>query len=119
MGKQKIEIKKIENEDARLVSFSKRRSGLFNKASCLATLCGVDVAVVVFSPAGTPYSFGSPRVEMISIEFDSKLKILIFELSLAPRNRLEATPTLQHSSNYSTIEENENVGGHLRTCPYD
>ncbi|PKA54226.1 Agamous-like MADS-box protein AGL61 [Apostasia shenzhenica] len=69
MGRQKIEIKKIENEDARLVSFSKRRSGLFNKASCLTTLCGVDAAVVVFSPAGTPYSFGSPRVEMVVDRF--------------------------------------------------
>ncbi|KAG0468888.1 hypothetical protein HPP92_018216 [Vanilla planifolia] len=69
MGRQKIEIKKIENEDARLVSFSKRRTGLFNKASCLSTLCGADVAVVVFSPAGTPYSFGSPRVDQVLTRF--------------------------------------------------
>ncbi|MBA0881261.1 hypothetical protein Goshw_016791 [Gossypium schwendimanii] len=39
-GKQKIEIKKIENEDDRLISFSKRRFGIYKKISELSTLCG-------------------------------------------------------------------------------
>ncbi|ESR34581.1 hypothetical protein CICLE_v10006559mg [Citrus x clementina] len=30
-GRQKIEIKKIENEDDRLITFSKRRSGIYKK----------------------------------------------------------------------------------------
>ncbi|KAG6502726.1 hypothetical protein ZIOFF_035013 [Zingiber officinale] len=70
-GKQKIEIKKIEDEDARYISFSKRRNGIYAKASDLATLCGVEIAVVVFSPTGRPHSFGSPSVMSIMDRFVS------------------------------------------------
>ncbi|PKA65978.1 Agamous-like MADS-box protein AGL62 [Apostasia shenzhenica] len=68
-GRRKIEIKKIENEDARHVSFSKRRCGLFTKACDLATLCGVELAIVVYSAAGNPYSFGSPTVDSVVDRF--------------------------------------------------
>ncbi|CAA6657720.1 unnamed protein product [Spirodela intermedia] len=49
-----------------MVSFSKRRSGLFKKAAELAILCGAEIAAVVFSPAGKPFSFGHPSVEAIA-----------------------------------------------------
>ncbi|KAG7963506.1 hypothetical protein I3843_09G121900 [Carya illinoinensis] len=68
-GRQKIEMKRIENEDDRLITFSKRRSGVYKKASELATLCGAEVAVVVFSPAGKPFSFGHPSVESVTSRF--------------------------------------------------
>lgn len=68
-GRQKIEMKRIENEDDRLITFSKRRSGVYKKASELATLCGAEVAVVVFSPAGKPFSFGHPSVETVTSRF--------------------------------------------------
>ncbi|OVA10841.1 Transcription factor [Macleaya cordata] len=64
-GRRKIEIKRIEKEDARQVTFSKRRVGLFKKASELCTLCAAETAVIVFSPAGKPYSFGHPSVDTI------------------------------------------------------
>ncbi|VAH70388.1 unnamed protein product [Triticum turgidum subsp. durum] len=69
MGRQKIEIRKIESEEARQVCFSKRRAGLFKKASELAVLCGAEVAAVVFSPAGKAFSFGHPSVEAILDRF--------------------------------------------------
>ncbi|XP_078179821.1 agamous-like MADS-box protein AGL62 [Carex rostrata] len=68
-GRKKIEIKKIESEDARHVCFSKRRIGVFTKASELSTMCGAHVAVVVHSPSGTPYSFGSPSVNSVINSF--------------------------------------------------
>lgn len=68
-GRKKIEIKKIESEDARHVCFSKRRIGVFTKASELSTMCGAHVAVVVHSPSGTPYSFGSPSVNSVVNSF--------------------------------------------------
>ncbi|RRT36077.1 hypothetical protein B296_00033352 [Ensete ventricosum] len=68
-GRRKIEIKKIQNEDARHVCFSKRKAGIFAKASDISTLCGADVALVVYSPAGNPYSFGSPAVEPVVDRF--------------------------------------------------
>lgn len=68
-GRQKIEIKKIEKRAARDVTFSKRRAGAFGKASELATLCGVDVGVVAFSPAGRPYTFGHPDANVVFDRF--------------------------------------------------
>ena len=64
-GRQKIEIAKIPKKNNLQVTFSKRRSGLFKKASELCTLCGVNVAIIVFSPAGKVFSFGHPNVESI------------------------------------------------------
>ena len=42
-----------------MVTFSKQRAGLFKKAHELSQLCGVTVAVLVFSPAGMPFTFSS------------------------------------------------------------
>ncbi|XP_066360800.1 agamous-like MADS-box protein AGL29 [Miscanthus floridulus] len=69
MGRQKIEIRRIESDEARQVCFSKRRAGLFKKASELSILCGADVAAVVFSPAGKAFSFGHPSVESVVERF--------------------------------------------------
>ncbi|XVF27357.1 hypothetical protein REPUB_Repub14bG0100600 [Reevesia pubescens] len=68
-GRQKIEMKKIENEDDRLITFSKRRSGIYKKANELATLCGAEVGFIVFSPAGKPFSFGHPSIESVANSF--------------------------------------------------
>ncbi|KAF3442770.1 hypothetical protein FNV43_RR16687 [Rhamnella rubrinervis] len=60
-GRRKIDIKKIENEDSLMVTFSKRRNGLFKKASELCLLSGSEIAIIVFSPrAAKPYVFGHP-----------------------------------------------------------
>ncbi|MED6148882.1 hypothetical protein PIB30_057188 [Stylosanthes scabra] len=64
-GRQKIEMKKMNNESNLQVTFSKRRSGLFKKASELCTLCGADVALLVFSPGDKVFSFGHPNVETV------------------------------------------------------
>ncbi|CAH8283038.1 unnamed protein product [Eruca vesicaria subsp. sativa] len=59
----------MENKSNLQVTFSKRRSGLFRKASELSTLCGADIAVIVFSPGGKVYSFGHPSVEIMVNRF--------------------------------------------------
>ncbi|CAL5048314.1 unnamed protein product [Urochloa decumbens] len=64
-GRQKIEIKRIERLAARYVCFSKRHTGLIKKAADLVALCGAHVAVVVFSQAGKPFSFGHPSVNAV------------------------------------------------------
>ncbi|KAH6804520.1 hypothetical protein C2S51_032767 [Perilla frutescens var. frutescens] len=64
-GRQKIPMRLIENQDDLYASFSKRRIGVFKKASELSTLCGADVAVVVFSPTDNPFSFFSPNMESV------------------------------------------------------
>jgi len=65
LGRRKIEIKPIKCMEARHVCFSKRREGLNKKASELCALTGAKVAVIVYSPAGKPYSFGHPSVSAV------------------------------------------------------
>ncbi|TXG74700.1 hypothetical protein ES288_1Z019800v1, partial [Gossypium darwinii] len=70
-GKQKIEIKIIENADDRLIAFSKRRTGIYKKISKLSTLCGGEILFIIFSPAGKPYSVGHPSVEFVKKRFSN------------------------------------------------
>ncbi|KAB2636087.1 agamous-like MADS-box protein AGL62 [Pyrus ussuriensis x Pyrus communis] len=71
-GRQKIAIAKIPKRNNLQVTFSKRRSGLFKKASELCTLCGVEIAIIVFSPANKPFSFGHPEVDSIVDRFAAR-----------------------------------------------
>ncbi|XP_010533300.1 PREDICTED: agamous-like MADS-box protein AGL62 [Tarenaya hassleriana] len=68
-GRQKVEMIKMNNESNLQVTFSKRRSGLFKKASELCTLCGAEIAIIVFSPGRKVFSFGHPCVDTIIERF--------------------------------------------------
>ncbi|XP_021911892.1 agamous-like MADS-box protein AGL62 [Carica papaya] len=68
-GCQKIEMVKMSNETNLQVTFSKRRAGLFKKASELSTLCDVDIAMIVFSPSKKAFSFGHPCVKKVIEDF--------------------------------------------------
>lgn len=65
LGRRKIEIKKINNMNSRQVTFSKRRIGLFKKASELCILTGAQVAIIVHSLGNHVFSFGHPSVESV------------------------------------------------------
>ncbi|KAJ4972124.1 hypothetical protein NE237_005223 [Protea cynaroides] len=62
-GRRKIEMKRIDSDAARQVTFSKRRAGIFKKAHELCTLSGAKVAILLYSPAGNVFSFGYPCVQ--------------------------------------------------------
>ncbi|XWS12215.1 hypothetical protein CRYUN_Cryun37aG0070700 [Craigia yunnanensis] len=66
-GRQRIEIKKLEDENKRRVTFSKRRKGLFNKAKELSTLCGAEVGVLALSKFGRVY--GNDNVDVVIDRF--------------------------------------------------
>lgn len=68
-GRQKVEMTKIGNDTNLQVTFSKRRAGLFKKASELSTLCGAESAVVVFSPGNKAHCFGHPNVDAVANRF--------------------------------------------------
>ncbi|XP_058739316.1 agamous-like MADS-box protein AGL62 [Vicia villosa] len=72
-GRKKIEMKKMSKESNLQVTFSKRRSGVFKKASELCTLCGADVALVVFSPGEKVFSFGRPHVDTVIDRYLSRV----------------------------------------------
>ncbi|KAF4376157.1 hypothetical protein G4B88_004961 [Cannabis sativa] len=54
-----------KNPSNMLVSFSKRRDGLFKKASELCVKCGAQIAVVILSPAGIPHAFEHTLVDEV------------------------------------------------------
>ncbi|WVZ72232.1 hypothetical protein U9M48_020726 [Paspalum notatum var. saurae] len=55
----RVELRRIEDRMSRQVRFSKRRSGLFQKAFELSLLCDAEIALLVFSPAGKLYEYAS------------------------------------------------------------
>ncbi|XVE67676.1 hypothetical protein DITRI_Ditri09bG0007300 [Diplodiscus trichospermus] len=57
MGRRKVQLKRIEDKSSRQVTFSKRKNGLLKKASELAVLCDVELALLIFSPRGKLYQF--------------------------------------------------------------
>ena len=64
-GRQKIEIKQIEEKSNLQVTFSKRRGGLVKKASELSLLWGAQLAILAFSPGKKVFAFGHPDVDMV------------------------------------------------------
>ncbi|XP_015082426.1 agamous-like MADS-box protein AGL62 [Solanum pennellii] len=61
-GRQRVEMVKMKNASNLQVTFSKRRAGLFKKASELCILCGAEIVIVIFSPGDKVFSFGHPSV---------------------------------------------------------
>ncbi|XP_062113502.1 agamous-like MADS-box protein AGL62 [Humulus lupulus] len=64
MGKRRLEEGEQRCSNV-FVSFSKRRKGLFQKASELCIKCGAQVAIVVLSPTGNPFAFGHASVDEV------------------------------------------------------
>ncbi|XVE88357.1 hypothetical protein DITRI_Ditri19aG0063000 [Diplodiscus trichospermus] len=69
MGRRKIEMAMVKDSSSRQVTFSKRRAGLFKKANELAILCAAQIAIIVSSPGGKPFSYGHPSVEAVVQRF--------------------------------------------------
>ncbi|KAI3830647.1 hypothetical protein MKW92_011919 [Papaver armeniacum] len=59
-GRRKIKIEKITNKSRLQVTFSKRRKGLFKKATELSVLIWCRNCTHCFSPARRPYVSGNP-----------------------------------------------------------
>ncbi|XP_027150051.1 agamous-like MADS-box protein AGL104 [Coffea eugenioides] len=61
MGRAKLQMKRIESTTSRQVTFSKRRNGVLKKAYELSTLCDVEIALLMFSPAGRLTQFSTQK----------------------------------------------------------
>ncbi|EYU37537.1 hypothetical protein MIMGU_mgv1a021041mg [Erythranthe guttata] len=81
-GRQKVKMEKMENQSNLQVTYSKRRAGLFKKASELCTLCGAEASIVVFSPADKVYCFGHPNVQTV-LDKNSAIRKLNVRLTRA------------------------------------
>lgn len=59
MGRKKIKLKRIECIIQRRSKYSKRKKGILKKAHEMATLCDVDVVLILISPTKKPTLFHS------------------------------------------------------------
>ncbi|PHU00187.1 hypothetical protein BC332_29974 [Capsicum chinense] len=65
-GRRKIAIKPIDNQNNRHVTFSKRRLGLFKKASELCILTGAEIVILVQSlKRQRLFTFGHPSADAV------------------------------------------------------
>ncbi|XP_073020927.1 MADS-box protein defh21-like [Primulina eburnea] len=64
MGRGKIEVKRIENNTSRQVTFSKRRAGLMKKTHELSVLCDAQIGLIVFSSRGKLTEYCTPQLSM-------------------------------------------------------
>lgn len=64
-GRQKIEMKRIENKNSLNVTFSKRHNGIFKKAEKLCKLFNTEMAILILSPAGRPHNWGYPSLKSV------------------------------------------------------
>ncbi|CAN4111234.1 unnamed protein product [Withania somnifera] len=108
-GKKKIEIQKITKETSRMVTFSKRRKGLFKKAKELELMTGSRIASVVFSPTGRPYTCGDVNAAMHKH----------FSTSIVCRCTQPSTSGLNshHSDSNVVVASKESSGSRLSSIP--
>uniref|UniRef100_A0A3Q7IW92 MADS-box domain-containing protein n=1 Tax=Solanum lycopersicum TaxID=4081 RepID=A0A3Q7IW92_SOLLC len=97
---RRVQMERMQNKSNLQVTFSKRRDGVFEKATELSTLCGADVFVVDFSPRNKQYSFRNPSVESIMNRF--------LEIN-PPTNTDVANPVIIAHQNANIDEINVNL----------
>ncbi|XP_021911602.1 agamous-like MADS-box protein AGL62 [Carica papaya] len=73
-GRQMVEMVKIKKATNLQVTFAKRRASIFKKASEISTLCGAEIAVIIFSPAKKVFFFVSPSVEKLINRFSGLIE---------------------------------------------
>lgn len=69
MGRKKIAIQTIDNDRARQITFSKRKSGLLKKAYELSVLCGCEVGLIIFSANGKLFQYASTDMDSIILQY--------------------------------------------------
>nr|XP_009785906.1 PREDICTED: agamous-like MADS-box protein AGL61 [Nicotiana sylvestris] len=67
--KSKSEKKKFKDKRAEKVALSNKQKALSKRAMDLSTLCGIDIAIIIFSITAEPFLFGNPNVESVVERF--------------------------------------------------
>ncbi|KAJ8458474.1 hypothetical protein OPV22_031400 [Ensete ventricosum] len=64
MGRRKLPFTMIDKKSRRQITFSKRRKGLYRKASYLCSQ-GYDMAIIAMSSVGNAFAFGNPDIDAV------------------------------------------------------
>ncbi|KAL8223946.1 hypothetical protein R6Q57_019421 [Mikania cordata] len=68
-GRQRLKMKFIEDDKNRTVTFTKRRNGIYKKASELSILTGIDIEILITTLSGKHFSFSHPNNEFVENQF--------------------------------------------------
>ncbi|KAL9668128.1 hypothetical protein QQ045_002503 [Rhodiola kirilowii] len=68
-GRQKTQMRLVQREEDRLITFSKRKAGINKKATELCVMCDAQAVFILFSPKGNAFSFGHPDVKSVVNKF--------------------------------------------------
>ncbi|XP_047307098.1 floral homeotic protein DEFICIENS-like [Impatiens glandulifera] len=88
MARGKIQIKRIENDTNRQVTYSKRRNGLFRKAGELTVLCDAKISILMFSSTSKLHEFISPSISAKQM-FDQYQKTVGVDLWSSQYERMQ------------------------------
>ncbi|XP_057532995.1 agamous-like MADS-box protein AGL61 [Amaranthus tricolor] len=113
-GRRRIPIATITDPTKKHVTFSKRRVGLFKKASELCALCGVHMAVVTFSERGKLFCFGHPSLDDIMNRYISYQSCFIKEQD---GYELVDEQNRQHKEIRKRIDEEKKLSDHYIENP--
>ncbi|VDD82261.1 unnamed protein product [Mesocestoides corti] len=69
MGRKKIEIKRIDDERNRQVTFTKRKLGLMKKAYELSVLCDCEIALIIFNSAKRLFQYASSDMDQVLLRY--------------------------------------------------
>nr|CDS17515.1 myocyte enhancer factor 2 splice variant II [Echinococcus granulosus] len=69
MGRKKIEIKRIDDERNRQVTFTKRKLGLMKKAYELSVLCDCEIALIIFNSAKRLFQYASSDINHVLLRY--------------------------------------------------
>ncbi|KAE9614172.1 hypothetical protein Lal_00016786 [Lupinus albus] len=119
MVRGKTQMKRIENETSRQVTFSKRRNGLLKKAFELSVLCDAEVALMVFSTRGKLYEFSSSSINKTVERYQKKVKDLSYNTNGIQENTqhlMDGDISMAKKMEHLEVSKRMLLGEGLGTC---
>ncbi|KMZ74068.1 MADS-box transcription factor [Zostera marina] len=123
MGRVKLKIKRLENLGGRQVTFSKRRAGIVKKATELSILCDIELALLMFSPAGkaTLCLGEKSTIDQVLLKFSqqtpqerAKRKLESLEVLKKTFKKLDHDVNIKDFVGSSSKNPIEDMGNHMR-----
>ncbi|KAL4314547.1 hypothetical protein HN51_068807 [Arachis hypogaea] len=71
-GRQKRDIKRIENKKNCQIAFTKRKDGLLKKANEIKYLCDAGVDLIIYSSSGKAYCYGDSSLKTIKMALSNE-----------------------------------------------
>ncbi|KAK6131003.1 hypothetical protein DH2020_035256 [Rehmannia glutinosa] len=119
MARGKIQIKKIENQTNRQVTYSKRRNGLFKKAHELTVLCDAKVSILMISTTQKLHEYISPTITTKQM-FDQYQKAVGVDLWNSHYEKMQEHLKKQKEINRNLRREiRQRIGESLNDLGYD